>query len=218
MRILCKKNLLLAVIFLSVALAGFGQSIDYSKYGIETKNGEIPTGLKVGDKAPDFTGYDQKGKTVELKKLLEKGPLVLFFYRGKWSQECSRYLNNYQDSLSIITDQGFNFVAITPESIDNVEQTVKLHNISFTVIYDCQEKIMDDYKLMFTVTPAYQAEILRTLSIDIAKNNGRDVAHLPVPATYIINRDGIVVAVHFDPDYHKRASVRWMIKNFARAL
>ena len=218
MRIFYKRNLLLSVILLSVVSTGYGQKIDLSRFGIDTKDGKIPTGLTVGDKAPDFTGYDQKGKTVELKKLLEKGPVVLFFYRGKWSQECSRYLNNYQDSLNIITDQGFNFVAITPESIENVEQTVKLHNISFTVIYDCQEKIMDDYKLMFTVTPAYQAEILRTLSIDIAKNNGRDVAHLPVPATYIINREGIVVAVHFDPDYHKRASVRWMIKNLGRAL
>ena len=41
-------------------------------------------GLKVGDKAPDFTGYDQTGKMVESKKLIETGPMVLFFYRGKW--------------------------------------------------------------------------------------------------------------------------------------
>jgi peroxiredoxin len=211
------RYFLLIVLVFSLTAESFGQDINYSRFGIET-GGTVPKGLKAGDKAPDFTGYDQTGKQVELKKLLGQGPVILFFYRGKWCPICSRYLNNYQDSLKVLTDQGFNVVAITPESIENVEQTVKLHNLSFTVIYDCQEKIMDDYKLMFTVTPAYQAEILKSLSIDIAKNNGRDVAHLPVPATYIINRDGIVVAVHFDPDYHKRASVRWMIKNFARAL
>lgn len=208
---------LLAIAFLLVS-AVYGQEINYAKYGIETKDSHIPQGLKVGDKAPDFTGYDQKGKQVESKKLLEKGPLILFFYRGKWCPVCSRYLNYYQDSLKVLTDQGFNIVAITPESIENVEQTVKIHNISFTVIYDCQEKIMKDYDVMFDVTKEYQDKILTRLSIDIAKNNGRDSARLPVPATYIINREGIIVAVQFDPDYHNRATVRWMLQNLALAF
>jgi peroxiredoxin len=213
-----KKYIYLLAIAFSLASAGYGQEINYAKYGIETKDSHIPQGLKVGDKAPDFTGYDQKGKQVESKKLLEKGPLILFFYRGKWCPVCSRYLNYYQDSLKVLTDQGFNVVAITPESIENVEQTVKIHNISFTVIYDCQEKIMKDYDVMFDVTKEYQDKILTRLSIDIAKNNGRDSARLPVPATYIINREGIIVAVQFDPDYHNRATVRWMLQNLALAF
>jgi peroxiredoxin len=196
----------------------YGQEINYARFGMETSNSNIPHGLKAGDKAPDFTGYDQSGKQVELKKILDRGPVILFFYRGKWCPECSRYLNNYQDSLKVLTDQGFNVVAITPESIENVEQTVKLHNLTFTVIYDCQEKIMKDYDVMFNVTKAYQAKILSGYSINIAENNGRDAAHLPVPATYIINKEGIIVAVQFDPDYTKRASVRWMLKNLSPAL
>jgi peroxiredoxin len=194
------------------------QDINYSLYGIETNNSDIPHGLKPGDKAPDFVGYDQKGKQVQLKKILESGPVILFFYRGKWCPVCSRYLNNYQDSLKVLTDQGFNVVAITPESIENVEQTVRLHNLTFTVIYDCQEKIMKDYDCMFTVTKAYQELVKSGLSIDIAGNNGRDAARLPVPATYIINREGYIVAVQFDPDYKNRASVKWMLKNLGKAL
>jgi len=212
-----KKFLFLIVIAMSMISAIYGQESDYSRFGIDTDN-NIPVGLKVGDRAPDFSGYDQKGNMVESKKLLESGPMVLFFYRGKWCPVCSRYLNNYQDSINIIINQGFNVVAITPESIENVELTVKLHNISFTVIYDCQEKIMADYGVMFDVTKAYQERILKSFSIDIAQNNGRDVAHLPVPATYIINRSGIIVAAQFDPDYHNRASVKWMLQNLVRAL
>jgi peroxiredoxin len=202
----------------SLMTACYGQDIDYSAFGMETKDSNIPHGLKVGDKAPDFTGYDQTGRQVELKKILKTGPVILFFYRGKWCPVCSRYLNNYQDSLKVLTDQGFNVLAITPESIENVEQTVKLHNLTFTVIYDCQEKIMKDYDVMFTVTKAYQEKIKSGFSIDIAQNNGRDEARLPVPATYIMNRDGIIVAVQFDPDYKNRASVKWMLKNLGQAL
>jgi peroxiredoxin len=214
-----RQNAILLIVIASLFRSvSYGQDIKYASFGIETKSGTIPHGLKPGDKAPDFTGYDQKGKQVELKKLLENGPVILFFYRGKWSTICSRYLNNYQDSLKVITDQGFNLVAITPESIENVEQTVKLHNITFLVIYDCQEKIMKDYNVMFSVTKEYQDKILKEFSIDIAKNNGRDSARLPVPATYIINKEGIIVAVHFDPDFNNRASVRWMLKNLGPAF
>ena len=214
-----KRNcFLLIVIVLSMISVSYGQDINYARFGIDTNDSNIPHGLKAGDKAPDFTGYDQTGKQVELKKLLDKGPIILFFYRGKWSTECSRYLNNYQDSLKVLTDQGFNVVAITPESIENVEQTVKLHNLTFTVIYDCQEKIMKDYDVIFNVTKAYQEKIHSDFSINIAENNGRDAARLPVPATYIINKDGIIVAVQFDPDYKNRASVKWILKNLGLAL
>ena len=217
MRII-KCFFLSGVILITFASVSYGQDINYARFGIETNNSNIPHGLKPGDKAPDFVGYDQKGKQVELKKLLEQGPLILFFYRGKWCPICSRYLNSYQDSLKVLTDQGFNVVAITPESIENVEQTVKLHNLTFTVIYDCQEKIMKDYDVMFSVTKDYQDKILKSTSIDIAKNNGRDEARLPVPATYIINKDGIIVAVQFDPDYRNRATVKWMLKNLGLAF
>lgn len=213
-----KKRIFLSVIAISIMVSGFAQEINYASYGIEANGSNIPHGLKVGDRAPDFTGYDQKGKQVELKKLLEQGPMILFFYRGKWDPVCSRYLNNYQDSLKVLTDQGFIVVAITPESIENVEQTVKLHNLTFTVIYDCQEKIMKDYEVMFNVTKAYQDKIQSSFSIDIANNNGRDSARLPVPATYIINKERIIVAVQFDPDFKNRATVKWMLNNLGPAL
>ena len=214
-------NKILFLILFSVFCQGSilkGQDIKYAKFGIDTTGSQMPHGLKPGDKAPEFSGYDQNGNRVLSKKILESGPMVLFFYRGKWCPVCSRYLNNYQDSLHILKDMGVNVVAITPESIENVEQTVKLHNLAFTVIYDCQEQIMKDYGLMFNVTKAYQDLIEKHLSIDIAKNNGRDVAHLPVPATYIINREGIIIAVQFDPDYNNRATVKWMIQNLASVL
>jgi peroxiredoxin len=177
----------------------------------------VPAGLKEGDKAPAFSGYDQTGKSTESAKLLQNGPMVLFFYRGNWCPYCNKTLKNYSDSLKIITDQGFSVVAITPESIENVETTVKMNNISYTVIYDCQEKIMSDFGVMFRVTDEYKDK-LKAKNIDLVKFNGRPEAHLPVPATYIINREGIIVAAWFDPDYRHRAPVTWMLRNLGKAL
>ena len=213
-----KQTALILVLILLTATRTMAQDADYGKSGIDIQSGIVPHGLKAGDKAPAFSGYDQTGKRVSSGKILETGPIVLFFYRGKWCSVDSKSLNNYQDSLNILTGMGVNVVAITPESVENVEETVKFHNITYTVIYDCQEQIMKDYGLFYNVTKEYQEKIRKTLNIDIAVNNGRDAAHLPVPATYIINRQGYVTAVFFDTDYTHRASVSWVIRNLASAL
>lgn len=194
------------------------QDSNLTKLGIEAYNGRIPTGLKEGDRAPDFTGYDQTGKQVTLKGFLNDGPVVLFFYRGNWCPACNKQLKAYQDSLNIITGTGARLVAITPESIDKVEQTVKLHNLTFTVIYDCMEQIMKDYDVMYTVTKDFSDRVLKNAKVDIAKHNGRDVAHLPVTATYIINRNGIITASYFKYDFYDRSSVNWIFRNLAGTL
>jgi peroxiredoxin len=211
------KKIILLIIAAAVFLKAAGQDTDYLKFGMQVTEGKIPAGIPVGEKAPSFSGYDQSGKFTESSKLLLKGPMVLFFYRGYWCPACNRTLRNYQDSLSIITDQGVSVVAITPESIEFVERTVKMNNISFTVIYDCQEKIMMDYDVMFDVSPGYQ-EMLKQKDLDLVSINLHPEAHLPVPATYIINSQGIIVAAWFDPDYRKRASVSWIIQNLGKAL
>jgi peroxiredoxin len=214
-----KKNFLLTAFVLFLALAGLsGQKVSYSSFGIDPVNGHIPTGLKSGDRAPDFTGYDQKGKQVTLKSFLEKGPVVLFFYRGNWCPACNKQLAAYQDSLNMITGENVSLVAITPESIEFVEQTVKLHNIGYTVVYDCQEKIMQDYDLMFNVTKDFNDLVLNRLKVNIAEHNGRDAAHLPVAATFIINKFGTITARYFDYDYHHRASVKWIMQNLSTVL
>jgi peroxiredoxin len=213
-----KKSFIFILITVFFGVVSNAQQPDYARFGIDVQSGTIPHGLKAGDKAPDFSGYDQTGKRVQSVKILESGPIVLFFYRGKWCSVDSKCLNNYQDSLNILTGMNVNLVAITPESVENVEETVKFHNLGFTVVYDCQEQIMKDYGLFFNVTREYQDLINKTVNIDIAHNNGRDAAHLPVPATYIINRQGYITAVYFDPDFNHRASVSWVIRNLASAL
>ena len=212
------KRILILITAAFIMISGNAQQIDLAKFGIETRNSHIPKGLEVGAKAPYFTAYDQMGKKVESQKLIDKGPVVIFFYRGKWCSICNKYLSNYQDSLNFITDQGVTLVAVTPESIENVEQTVNNNSLTYTVLYDCEEKIMKDYDVLFNVTKDFQNKVIAGTSIDIAANNGRDSARLPVPATYIINKAGYIVAEHFNPDYQRRASVKWVLTNLMKAF
>jgi peroxiredoxin len=77
---------------------------------------------------------------------------------------------------------------------------------------------MQDYDVMFNVTKDFQNLIMKAVKVDIAAHNGHTPAHLPVTATYIINPQGIITARHFNPDFHTRASVKWIIRNIGSAL
>ena len=199
------KNLFFLLIFISTAL--WGQSQEVRKYGIDTAF-EVPKGLAVGNIAPVFSTRDVEGRLVTLEQLTQQGPVVILFYRGQWCPVCSNYLNNFNDSISLIRERGATVIAISPETQQNAEKTRQGTNSNFSFIADTSLGILRSYDVLFNVTGKYQAMIKNFLRTDIAKNNGRTEAMLPVPATYIVNGDGKITFKQFDYNYKKRASVK----------
>ena len=206
-----KKPAFILYALFVVHLCG-AQSSDPVKYGIDVNFG-IPSGLKPGDSAPDFSAKDVAGNTVVLKDELKKGPVVIIFYRGEWCPVCNRYLSNFQDSLSYVMAAGATVFAVTPEKPGSALKMIEKTGATFTVIPDPTEEIMQDYNVAFNVTEAYQQKIQNALEADIASNNDKKDARLPVPATFIINQQGIIVYRQFNLDYHIRASVKDIIDN-----
>ena len=171
-----------------------------------------PEGLKVGDAAPMFTAKDQDGKTVNLKQALKKGPVVMLFYRGQWCPFCNKQLSHFSDSLQMLIAKGASILAITPETGENVKKTVEKTKASFPVLEDAGMIIMKQYKVNFTVDENTVAKY-KGYGVDFDIANGSNGANLPVPATYIIGKDGIVKYVFFNKDYRKRASVQEILNN-----
>lgn len=114
------------------------------------------------------------------------------------------------DSLSMITAKGATVVAISPEIQENVVKTIEKTKASFPVISDEKMKIMKDYQVNFAVPQATQ-ERYKNFGIDFNVVNGENGANLPVPATYVIGKDGKIKYVFFNPDYRKRASVKEIV-------
>ncbi|MBW0178540.1 peroxiredoxin-like family protein [Sediminibacterium sp.] len=174
--------------------------------GLKAQTSE-PAGLKVGDTAPMFNGIDMNGKTFSLESALKKGDVVLMFYRGQWCPYCNKQMSQMNDSLSMITGKGATVVAISPEIQENVVKTVEKTKASFPVISDVQMKIMKDYQVNFAV-PQATIDRYKNFGIDFNVVNGGNGANLPVPATYVIGKNGKIKYVFFNPDYRKRASVK----------
>ena len=166
-----------------------------------------PEGLKVGDKAPIFSAKNQDGKEIELKKLLKKGDVVILFYRGQWCPYCNLQLKKMNDSLKFIYAKGATVLAVTPETAENVQKTIEKTKVTFSIIKDENLAIMKSYKVNFSVDESTIAKY-KTYGIDFDKANGSNSSNLPVPATYIIGKDGKIKYAFFDVNYTKRASVK----------
>lgn len=165
------------------------------------------TGLKAGETAPAFSGVDNYGKEINLKKLLAYHKyVVVFFYRGQWCPYCNKHIAQLQDSLQTLVAKGAYVVGVTPETQEAVAKTKEKTKASFSIISDRGHKIMKAYQVDFKMDSATVMKY-KKFGIDLEANNGNADYVLPVPATYVIDRTGKIKYVHFDRDYTKRASV-----------
>ncbi len=173
---------------------------------------EAPEGLFIQSKAPDFKAKDQNGKEVRLKELLKKGKVVLIFYRGQWCPYCNKYLKKLEDSLRLIKDKGATVVAITPELPENITKTVEKTGADYSIIHDEELKIMKAYDVEFEV-PENVLTRYRNTGIKLDENNGKNGNFLPIPATYIIDKEQTITYRFFESDYKKRPSVKEILDN-----
>ena len=172
-----------------------------------------PEGLFINSKAPEFKAIDQSGIEVTLKELRKKVPVVIVFYRGNWCPYCNRYLKKLEDSLQFIKEKGAHLVAITPEKQEGIEKTIEKTNASFAILHDEDLKIMKAYDVEYQMDERTVGRY-KNADIDLAViNDKKNANYLPVPAVYIVNKEGSIIYRFFDVDYKKRVSVKEILEN-----
>ncbi|TLX76150.1 redoxin domain-containing protein [Labilibacter sediminis] len=166
--------------------------------------------LKTGTAAPLFKAQTFKGNTFDLKNETHNKQVVIMFYRGQWCPYCNQQMSELQDSLEYITNENAVIIAITPEKPEEISKTIEKTGASFDIIYDENHLIMDLYKVSFKISKTKNT-LYKAWGIDINKASGNNDLALPVPATYIINQQGIITGSFFDENYKNRISVKEII-------
>jgi peroxiredoxin len=159
--------------------------------------------LREGQVAPDFSLPAVNGQLVTLSQLLAQGPVVLTFYRGEWCPYCNLTLRAYQQVLPEIKALGASLVAISPQTPDHSLSMAEKNALEFEVLSDEGSKVIERYGLLFRLSPALQ-KLMQGFGTELAEYNGEDSWQLPVPGTYVIRPDGMVVLAFVDPDYTRR--------------
>lgn len=178
----------------------------------ETRTLMEAKGLEVGVKAPLFSAIDTNGEMFSLQDALNKGPVVLLFYRGYWCPVCNKHLSLIQDSLQLISDRGATLIAVSPEKPEYLEKMEEKTGASFSLLYDEAYKISDAYDVTFTPEKKQLFLYNSVLFAKLKETHSDNSQRLPIPATFIINREGNIFWRQFDPDYKNRSHVSDIIK------
>lgn len=159
--------------------------------------GVTRTALKVGDRAPDFELPGLDGHPVRLAALLQRGPVVLTWYRGGWCPFCNVQLRAYQQAAAHFAELNASLVAVSPQTVEASARTAEQDELAFPVLADAGNAVAKRYGIVF--------EVPEGLRFDVTKWNGEASNQMPLPATYIIAPDGTITYAFIHHDYRQRA-------------
>lgn len=169
------------------------------------QSGIVEQVKKVSSVAVDFTLPNHEGRPVNLFTELKKGPVVLIFYRGGWCPYCNMTLHAFQEIKEEVETLGAQMIAISPEPPDRALSTAEKNELGFQVLSDANNETARDYGLVFPLD-AELVELYQKFGIPlIEKKDHPGTYELPLAATYIIDRDRIVIWKFAHADYTKRA-------------
>lgn len=167
--------------------------------------------IQIGDKIPEFSIPNAVGKKVDSQEILKNGKIILAFYRGSWCPYCNLELKFLQDNLSRIKEKNAVLVAISPQSPDHSLTMAEKNNLKFEVLTDHNndfaKKLGIVFQLQDFVLPYYQ-----DLGIDLSLFNNNNENTLPVPAVFVVDKNGKILYKFLDVNYMSRVDIEELIQ------
>ena len=158
--------------------------------------------IKIGDKLPDFKLPNSHGKIVSLKDY-NNDFLVISFYRGGWCPYCNLELKALQNIVPELSKLSTDLIAITPETPDNSLTTSEKNKIDFSILSDNDNNYAKELRLTFKMPQDLQA-VYKSFNLNVDEHNGNKSFELPMPATYIVNKNKEVIYSFVPEDYTER--------------
>jgi peroxiredoxin len=166
--------------------------------------------LAVGATAPAFELQDHDGTLVSSADLLDKGRLVICFFRGRWCPFCVGQLEAMNLVLPQIEKAGASLVTISPQTVQQSFFMADQHKLRFPLLSDAGNGVARQFGLVYRV-PEDQQAIYRRAFVNLPFANGDNSWELPIPATFILDRDGTVLYASADEDYTQRPEPREIV-------
>ncbi len=168
------------------------------------ENGGGENAPRPGEPMPPFLLPDDTGRLVAMQSLLAEGPLAVMFFRGHWCPYCRLNVRAVIEAMGRIRTTGGQLVAIMPETQMFAGKFKAESTAPFPVLTDLD----NGYALSLNLAIWLGAEIQKLLSYhDMASFHGNEGWVLPIPATFVVGRDGVVKARFVDPDFRKRMAI-----------
>ena len=109
--------------------------------------------LRVGDKAPDFTGISDSGEKITLSEKLKEGPVVLYFYPKDETPGCVAEACAFRDRWEDVRKLGATILGVSSDSAESHKKFKANRNLQFTLIADEDKQIRKAYGATGTLIP-----------------------------------------------------------------
>ncbi len=159
--------------------------------------------FKGGAKSPSFELPDHDGKRVSSADLLGKGRLVLLFIRGRWCPFCVGQMEAMSYIAVEIAAAGAALVAVSPQTEKQAFFMHDQHKLVFPLLVDAHNQVARQFGLVYRVSEEQQG-LYRSTFVNLPHVNGDPSWELPIPATFVIDRDGTILFASANEDYTER--------------
>jgi peroxiredoxin len=160
--------------------------------------------LKVGDRAPAFSLWDSQIGHVASSEFLQRGPLVVNFYRGLWCPYCQLDLASLQQITADFSLVKTSLIAITHDVDQSVRQRfLQAHPISFPLLDDSDGNVAEQFGIRWS---SEDSQLIETeLGMNIVTLRGDGPWILPMQARYVIGPDSLIALTDVIFSYDERS-------------
>ncbi|MRX68045.1 Peroxiredoxin [Flavobacterium resistens] len=160
--------------------------------------------LLIGEKIPDIILKSSENADVNISDLLKKKKTVLIFYRGGWCPYCNLHLQSLAEAEKQIIDLGYQIIAISPDSPENLKITEEKDKVKYTLLSDSKGELIKAAGIAYQVPENYKTVIN-------VHSNGINTSLLPVPSVFVLNTEADILFEYIAPDFKQRISAELLV-------
>lgn len=160
--------------------------------------------LLIGEKIPSLTLKSSENTDVNISDLLKKKKTVLVFYRGGWCPFCNMHLQGLAEAEKQILDLGYQIIAVSPDSPENLKMTAEKDKLKYTLLSDSKGELIKAAGIAFEAPENYKTVIN-------VHSNGVNTSLLPVPSVFVVNPESDILFEYISPDFKQRISTELLV-------
>ena len=100
--------------------------------------------LKIGDRMPFFEVVDQDGNKVSSMELIGR-KTIIYFYPKDNTRGCTAEACNLRDNYQRLTEEGYNVVGISKDSVKSHKNFASKYDLPFTLLSDTSTEILQAF-------------------------------------------------------------------------
>ncbi len=167
--------------------------------------------VQPGAPAPAFDARTVSGEPFHFDPAKLQKPALLIFYRGGWCPYCNAHLSALRTAEAELESLGYDVLFLSADRPERLQPSLKEKDLNYTLLSDARMNAARAYGIAFRVDDA-TVQQYKKFNIDLEATSGETHHELPVPAVFIVDRNGVVRYSHWNPDYKVRLSGDELIK------